>query len=694
VIKQQKEEWEEEQSRKVVVEQSRKRSTRKSRRESDTPELFDLDDKTYKRVQEDKLLEAIHKAATNRRLGIRDEHDISLGKVNRDKEKLRLEKEREEAVQRREAYEKASVEADARKAREADRAHRAALREQGLSVALAAQLEEQAEIDRQEAEKRARKEAALEAQKARKEAALEAQREKQRQKEEAKTEKERAKKEKERAKKEKMKQEAEEFESRLHEDEDGEVFYEAADEETPRYISRMANVTLDLLLQYNQPRLPELTANLPLEEGTELGIPPDGWAAKPVNGGRGERRERRERTDYELVDNASAFEEQLSNLPAKRATRGRMPGSLLEEAEPEPLPSKRASKGRVAGSMAEDGDEELWGATARQGSAGRQARGSEQHGRSLGRSIPLTIGNLHDDCEDEDGEPMHRWTLFVRGEDAVQSSSDLGIKKLTVRLHKDFQPPTVRLNAPPWEITRVGWGEFEALITIHLKDGRTVETSHMLDFSQEMSFEPSEIPEAPKAAPAVQKQSRSSSRGRHREEQWLDEDRDGNDFEDTDDDPEYEAILRSSRKRARQQRTPPEEDARMEGYRGGVSMNQQHSGHRGQYEEASEDDLNDDDNKGHQYGEHTAVNRHAQQSAMRQQQQQQSYYQEDQRKIELAFGHQGISNRLPTSNRSTQQQSINTASQKEEVEEEAEEAQCGMQPVSAGLDALLSILTD
>jgi len=123
-------------------------------------------------------------------------------------------------------------------------------------------------------------------------------------------------------------------------------------------------------------------------------------------------------------------------------------------------------------------------------------------------------------------------------------------------------------------------------------------------------------------------------------------------------------------------------------------MNQQHSGHRGQYEEASEDDLNDDDNKGHQYGEHTAVNRHAQQSAMRQQQQQQSYYQEDQRKIELAFGHQGISNRLPTSNRSTQQQSINTASQKEEVEEEAEEAQCGMQPVSAGLDALLSILTD
>mmetsp|Transcript_19591 Transcript_19591/g.28184 ORF Transcript_19591/g.28184 Transcript_19591/m.28184 type:complete len:264 (-) Transcript_19591:133-924(-) len=72
----------------------------------------------------------------------------------------------------------------------------------------------------------------------------------------------------------------------------------------------------------------------------------------------------------------------------------------------------------------------------------------------------------------------HKWTLFVRG----PNDEDLScfVSKIIFSLHPSFEVPVREITEPPYEVTEMGWGEFEAGIRIFFKDSdeRPVDILH------------------------------------------------------------------------------------------------------------------------------------------------------------------------------------------------------------------------
>lgn len=65
-------------------------------------------------------------------------------------------------------------------------------------------------------------------------------------------------------------------------------------------------------------------------------------------------------------------------------------------------------------------------------------------------------------------EHTHLWTIFVRG----PQNEDISyiIKKVVFKLHDTYPNATRTVEAPPFELTETGWGEFEINIKIHFVD--------------------------------------------------------------------------------------------------------------------------------------------------------------------------------------------------------------------------------
>jgi len=66
----------------------------------------------------------------------------------------------------------------------------------------------------------------------------------------------------------------------------------------------------------------------------------------------------------------------------------------------------------------------------------------------------------------------HRWTVYLRS----PSGEDLShvLKKVTFVLHESFQNPKRDVEFPPYELTEVGWGEFDIIVTLHFRVGGCV----------------------------------------------------------------------------------------------------------------------------------------------------------------------------------------------------------------------------
>mmetsp|Transcript_3785 Transcript_3785/g.6648 ORF Transcript_3785/g.6648 Transcript_3785/m.6648 type:complete len:232 (-) Transcript_3785:384-1079(-) len=62
----------------------------------------------------------------------------------------------------------------------------------------------------------------------------------------------------------------------------------------------------------------------------------------------------------------------------------------------------------------------------------------------------------------------HRWSIYLRG----LEDEDLSyfVKRVEFTLHPSCQIPLVVCEEPPYVVTQTGWGEFDARITIVLKD--------------------------------------------------------------------------------------------------------------------------------------------------------------------------------------------------------------------------------
>lgn len=79
-------------------------------------------------------------------------------------------------------------------------------------------------------------------------------------------------------------------------------------------------------------------------------------------------------------------------------------------------------------------------------------------------SIAFWLGRKADD------ELTHRWTLFLRG----PNGEDLSyfVSKVVFTLHPSFAQPVREILEPPFEVTEMGWGEFEASMRLFFQDPR------------------------------------------------------------------------------------------------------------------------------------------------------------------------------------------------------------------------------
>ncbi|KAF2450388.1 hypothetical protein P171DRAFT_402755 [Karstenula rhodostoma CBS 690.94] len=80
--------------------------------------------------------------------------------------------------------------------------------------------------------------------------------------------------------------------------------------------------------------------------------------------------------------------------------------------------------------------------------------------------VAILMGNRHKlvGGRDEPGN-RHDWTFFVR-----LSRPDL-VSHVKVNLHPTFNPPSLVLRDPPFEVRRLGWGYFSISATVVLKEG-------------------------------------------------------------------------------------------------------------------------------------------------------------------------------------------------------------------------------
>lgn len=84
-------------------------------------------------------------------------------------------------------------------------------------------------------------------------------------------------------------------------------------------------------------------------------------------------------------------------------------------------------------------------------------------------TCPVVYGSIsHWMGRKADEHATHRWTLFVRG----PNDEDLScfVSKIIFSLHPSFAVPIREILRPPFEVTEMGWGEFEAGIRIFFKD--------------------------------------------------------------------------------------------------------------------------------------------------------------------------------------------------------------------------------
>ena len=100
----------------------------------------------------------------------------------------------------------------------------------------------------------------------------------------------------------------------------------------------------------------------------------------------------------------------------------------------------------------------------------------------------VLFGNDYKKQKDK-GKGTHQWSLFVRGYDGRKGNKrdDFGIEKVEFELHPDYKPNLITLTTAPFEITRDGWGVFDAKARIYTK-GTETEPGEMREVTRQLDF--------------------------------------------------------------------------------------------------------------------------------------------------------------------------------------------------------------
>ncbi|TYG92659.1 hypothetical protein ES288_A11G049700v1 [Gossypium darwinii] len=92
-------------------------------------------------------------------------------------------------------------------------------------------------------------------------------------------------------------------------------------------------------------------------------------------------------------------------------------------------------------------------------------KGTNKRVKDIEICVPIVYGTIAFYLGRKASESQsHKWTVYVRG----ATNEDLGavIKHVVFQLHPSFNNPTRIVEAPPFELSECGWGEFEIGISI------------------------------------------------------------------------------------------------------------------------------------------------------------------------------------------------------------------------------------
>ncbi|AAS53147.1 AFL227Cp [Eremothecium gossypii ATCC 10895] len=110
--------------------------------------------------------------------------------------------------------------------------------------------------------------------------------------------------------------------------------------------------------------------------------------------------------------------------------------------------------------------------------------------KTLSVARPIVYGNTAKKMGDvrpaiAPSEHTHMWTIFVRGPQGEDIS--YFIKKVVFKLHETYPNPVRVVDAPPFELTETGWGEFEINVKVHFVDEAN---EKMLNFYHHLRLHP------------------------------------------------------------------------------------------------------------------------------------------------------------------------------------------------------------
>ncbi|EDV27127.1 uncharacterized protein TRIADDRAFT_54769 [Trichoplax adhaerens] len=99
----------------------------------------------------------------------------------------------------------------------------------------------------------------------------------------------------------------------------------------------------------------------------------------------------------------------------------------------------------------------------------------------------IIIGNTSKyiplDQRDEHNQSTHKWMVYVRGTEEVEPEIHQFVKCVWFFLHPSYRPnDLVKVNQPPFHLTRRGWGEFPVRVQLHFVDShnKRVDVIHHL----------------------------------------------------------------------------------------------------------------------------------------------------------------------------------------------------------------------
>eukprot|EP00049_Salpingoeca_infusionum_P008406 m.138062 g.138062 ORF g.138062 m.138062 type:complete len:230 (+) comp14007_c0_seq2:151-840(+) len=112
---------------------------------------------------------------------------------------------------------------------------------------------------------------------------------------------------------------------------------------------------------------------------------------------------------------------------------------------------------------------------------GKSKGGGAAHGSSAVEVVKgIVYGNTATHLKTPDATNTHTWTLFVKS--ATKEPIEGFIKKVSFTLHSSFANHIRVVDQPPFEITEVGWGEFEVQLKLyfHLHSLKCLTIKHLL----------------------------------------------------------------------------------------------------------------------------------------------------------------------------------------------------------------------